>query len=139
MSAEIIDLAKVRSARTAAAVIISEPIASIDAGVQTTPDPQFQFWCGASGTRYVHSIYNLFECPPIPAGNYVLVKRTLDDVRTVVAIGRAAHETSSVNLAMIRQRSALLGANEVHVHLLAGSDTQSQLIEADLQALLVSA
>ena len=36
---------------------------------------RFHFWAGASGKRYVHSVYDLLECPPLPADNYVLVRR----------------------------------------------------------------
>jgi hypothetical protein len=134
MSAQIIDLAHARGARASA---VTSPNAN---GEQEPANSTvFQFWRGASGNRYVHSIYNLFECPPLPAGNYILVRRDADGTRTVLAIGRTANETGSNNLAAIRQRSALIGANEVHVHLLAGSDIQSALIEADLQSLVARA
>lgn len=134
MSAQIIDLAHARSIR---ATTMASPSPSSE--TLTANSPVFQFWSGASGNRYVHSIYNLFECPPLPAGNYILVRRAGDGSRTVLSIGRTANESGSNNLAAIRQRSALLGANEVHVHLLAGSDTQSALIEADLQSLVAHA
>ena len=45
----------------------------------------------------------------------------------------------TLNLAEIRLRSAQLGANEVHIHLLAGSTAQSQLIETDLRGSLALA
>ena len=99
----------------------------------------FLFWTGASGTRYVHSVYNLFECPPVGSANYILVKRHSDGRRTVISIGRALHGAGSMNLAEIRLRSAQLGANEVHVHLLADDQNQSQWIEADLRGSLVVA
>lgn len=134
MSAQIIDFAAVRASRSSPAGSQSAPTAP---ALET--NPVFQFWSGASGNRYVHSIYNLFECPPLPAGNYCLVRRNPDGGRTVLSIGRTANESASNNLAAIRQRSALVGANEVHVHLLAGSETQSALIEADLQSLVVHA
>jgi hypothetical protein len=134
MSAQIIDLAHVRSARASVAAALATSNTQ-----QPASNPVFQFWSGTSGNRYVHSIYNLFECPPLPAGNYILVHRAPDGTRTVLSIGRTANETGSNNLAAIRQRSALIGANEVHVHLLAGSDTQSALIEADLQSLVAHA
>jgi hypothetical protein len=37
-------------------------------------------------------------------------------------------------LAEIRQRGATMGANEVHVHLLATSDRDMKLVEFDLRA-----
>ncbi len=139
MSAQIIELADARATRAAAAAAAAALDDTISQPHAATNNVVFQFWSGASGTRYVHSIYNLFECPPVPAGNYILVNRTADGARTVLAIGRTSNETAARNLAAIRQRSALIGANEVHIHLLAGSDTQSALIEADLQTLVANA
>ncbi len=99
----------------------------------------FQFWTGVSGARYVHSVYHLFECPPVEAANYVLVKRHESGHRTVMAIGRAVNTAPSLNLAEIRQRASQLGANEVHVHLLAQGQDDSVRIEADLRGSLVLA
>jgi len=132
MSAEIVDLAQYRSRRLSGAAAEAAPLAAV-------PAAPFQFWTGATGTRYVHSIYNLFECPPLDEANYILVKRHRDGQRTVLSIGRVMHDSGSVNLATIRQRAAELGANEVHVHLLAGSSNASVEIETDLRSSLVIA
>jgi hypothetical protein len=142
MSAQIVDLASVR-ARVAAKVSHGRAQqAEVLAGLEMVPGKEaparFQFWCGASGRRYVHSIYNLFECPPLGFANYVLVRRDVQGVRRALAIGRAAHTSESLNLADVRQRSAELGANEVHVHLLADSQIQSAEIELDLRGLLAA-
>lgn len=99
-----------------------------------TSENRFHFWSGASGQRYVHTIYSLIECPELPAGNYVLVRRTAEGRRIALAVGRATHAAASLNLAEIRQRGAQLGANEVHVHLLAESKSESKLIEFDLRS-----
>lgn len=147
MSAQIIDLAVIRAGRLAKAQhrpasqsmsqsAFPETGSSQEGGSGNAP---FQFWSGASGTRYVHTIYNLFECPPVEAANYILVKRHLNGERTVISIGRAAHTTGMLNLAEIRLRSAQLGANEVHIHLLADSFGESREIEADLRRSLVIA
>ena len=143
MSAELIDLAQARAKR----IVCGKPKLSAATEVIHTNDGSsnqdskaaFLFWTGASGVRYVHSIYNLFECPPVEPANYVLVKRHLDGQRTVLSIGRAVHGTGMLNLAEIRLRSAQLGANEVHVHLLADDSEQSQEIEADLRRSLIMA
>jgi hypothetical protein len=144
MSAEIVDLALFRAKR---AVTLVAGAASVNRH-QTPPGAAeivpavktpFLFWTGASGTRYVHSVYNLFDCPPVESANYILVKRHSDGHRTVVSIGRATSETGTLNLASIRLRSAQLGANEVHIHLLADSSAQSQLIERDLRRSLALA
>lgn len=158
MSAEIVDFVKVRAER----VRQSQARASVGVhdqfqyglpafvpgtlhpiGAQTAAPaeggPCFQFWTGASGARYVHSVYHLFECPPFDQANYVLVKRHEGGQRTVLAIGRASNTASSLNLAEVRQRAAQLGANEVHLHLLASGQDDSCRIEADLRGSLVLA
>lgn len=129
MGARIIDLAQVRAQK-------SQPNSEIEhshARIQTSEN-RFHFWSGASGQRYVHTIYSLIECPEMPAGNYVLVRRTAEGRRIALAVGRATHAAASLNLAEIRQRGAQLGANEVHVHLLAENKSQSKLIEFDLRS-----
>jgi hypothetical protein len=143
-SAVIIDLAHERMKRATLAASAIITLGQLNGSQQfasqaTHPATPFLFWTGASGTRYVHTVHNLFECPPVAAANYILVKRHSDGNRTVISIGRAAHEAGTLNLAEIRLRSAQLGANEVHVHLLAGSASQSQDIEADLRRSLAVA
>lgn len=94
---------------------------------------RFHFWTGASGKRYVHTIYDLIECPPLPAANYVLVRRVPGARRQILSIGRVRQDSSSLNLAEIRQRGAELGADEVHVHLLAETPKLARLVEFDLK------
>ena len=83
MSAEIIRLADVRMRRGKAV----PPFAVAPASASETP-PRFHFWSGASGKRYVHTVYSLFDCPPIEDANYILVRRADSTTRTVLAIGR---------------------------------------------------
>jgi len=141
MSAVIVDLALARATRASktsrfpsvASAVVGR---AVESAAFNTP---FLFWTGASGARYVHSVYNLFDCPPVEGANYILVKRHSNGQRTVISIGRATNEAATLNLAEIRLRSAQLGANEVHIHLLAGSLTQSQHIESDLRGSLALA
>ena len=130
MSAEIIQLADVRHSRMGDA-LVSDSVFARAGSTDTTP--RFHFWTGASGKRYVHTVYSLFDCPPLEAANYVLVKRTSKSSRLLLAIGRLTNETASLNLAEIRQRAATLGADEVHVHLLAMSASECQAVEVDLR------
>lgn len=125
MSAEIIQLADVRMRRNGAR---AEPPTNI------TPDssPRFHFWSGASGKRYVHTVYNLFDCPPLEDANYILVRRADNAARTVLAIGRLVNNCAMTNLAEIRHHASALGADEVHVHLLAASYQEAQAVETDL-------
>lgn len=132
MAAEVISLAEYKSGRNAAAAILGGQPALLDGAVDLAD--RFHFWSGASGRRYVHTVYSLVECPAIPAGNYILVHRDPEGRRLVLAIGRVGNPAASLNLAEIRRRGAELGANEVHVHLLATNAKQSRLIESDLRS-----
>lgn len=99
---------------------------------------KFHYWHGASGRRYLHTIYSLVECPAIPMANYVLVARHEDGTRTALRIGQTVSKAGSLNLAHVRQKAALIGANEIHVFALAGKRSERSLIESDLQAGLFS-
>ena len=127
MSAEIISLADVRVRRGSPA-----KSAVADSTELETPT-RFHFWTGATGKRYVHTVYSLFDCPPVGIANYVLVRREGRAKRTVLAIGRVSGEAGSLNLAEIRQRGAQLSADEVHIHLLAADAQESQAVEVDLR------
>lgn len=94
----------------------------------------FEFWSGASKERYVHTVYNLFECPELPQANYMLVRRAADGSTNVLQIGHTCCNSGSENLAMIRHSAAVLGANEVHVHFLPHTDKARSLVEYDLRA-----
>jgi hypothetical protein len=123
MGARIIQLAEVRARRLGQA----HTQARLEDTASLTE--RFHFWSGASGRRYT-----LVECPALPQGNYVLVHRDGRGQRSVLSVGRLTHEASTLNLAEIRHQGSMLGANEVHVHLLAGTAKQSKLVEHDLKS-----
>lgn len=128
MGARVIQIAEFRALRGPA-----EPrLATLDSTAER--DQRFHFWSGASGQRYVHTVYDLVDCPEIPAANFLLVHRDPSGRRTVLAVSHLKHNAGSLNLAEIRHRGARLGANEVHVHLLAPGAQQRRLIELDLRA-----
>jgi hypothetical protein len=129
MSAEIIRLAEVRARRLGVETAVQR--AEVTSCVAET-SPRFHFWTGASGKRYVHTVYSLFDCPTLEDANYILVRRSDRASRTVLAIGRVWNQCVSMNLAEIRQHAAALGADEVHVHLLASSTQEAEAVEADL-------
>jgi hypothetical protein len=129
MSAEIIWLADVRTRR--ASNKANQPF-EVTAQVDPEISPRFHFWTGASGKRYVHTVYSLFDCPTIEDANYILVRRADRATRTVLAIGRLCNQNVSLNLAEIRQHASALGADEVHVHLLASSPQEALAVEEDL-------
>ncbi len=130
MSAEIIQLADVRTSRRD----VQSVRAAVDANaVASDQSPRFHFWTGATGKRYVHTVYSLFDCPPVGLANYMLVRRVNKGQRTLLAIGRLTNDAASLNLAEIRLRAATLGADEVHIHLLAASPREAQAVEVDLK------
>lgn len=100
--------------------------------------PNFHYWRGASGRRYIHTVYSLLECPQLPIANYVLVAREGNGQRVALRIGQTKETSWSLNLAHLRERAAKIGANEVHVHVLAERHDKRVLVEADLQAGLFS-
>jgi hypothetical protein len=123
MSARIIELAAFRASR----------FDEVDSPAKANGANRFHFWTGASGKRYVHTVYELLDCPALPAANYVLVRREPGARRKVLSIGRVSNSAASLNLAEIRQRGAELEAHEVHVHLLAETPKLSKLVEFDLR------
>jgi len=93
-----------------------------------------QSWHGASGRHYVHTVFSLIECPPVPQATYLLVRRDEDGGSRVLCIASSESDAPTLNLAHIRQRGATLGANEVHVHLLAETQGRRRLVASDLRA-----
>jgi hypothetical protein len=97
-------------------------------------DQAFHYWRGASGRRYLHSVYSLVGCPALPQANYILVRRHEDGTREALAFGDTKDDAISLNLAHLRHAGAKIGANEVHIHLLADTAHDRALVEADLTA-----
>lgn len=127
MVARIIELAVYRAQRSLAQEDVAERM------TRANESTRFHFWTGASGKRYVHSVYQLLECPPLPAANYVLVRRRTNGRAEALSVGRVNNGAPSLNLAEIRQRGAELAADEIHVHLLADNAKLGKLIEFDLR------
>ena len=94
----------------------------------------FHYWRGASGQRYLHSVYSLIGCPALPQANYILVRCHEDGTRTPIAFGETKDDAISLNLAHLRHKGAKLGANEVHIHLLAETAVDRARVENDLAA-----
>jgi hypothetical protein len=87
---------------------------------------RFWFWRGSSGRKYIHSIYELGQCPPVPGAIYVAVRR-VGGLRQAVAVGRFASVWDEDWSAFRR-----IKADEVHVHLLARDHAHAEAILGDL-------
>jgi hypothetical protein len=109
----------------------SEPVVIADAAVGAH---RCHYWRGASGRRYLHTAYDLVDCPPIRDVAYVLARRHVNGDREILHVNTATNAHAPLNLARIRQRAATLGANEVHLHLLAATPEQRMLAVCDLRA-----
>jgi len=110
-----------------------EAVPQVGTGLPSA-DAQLEIWHGASGKPFLHLAYSLIQCPAMPKANYLLVRRGADGVRSVLKVGRVSHDAPSLNLAQIRQEGAILGAQEVHLHVLARSDAERILVEFDVAA-----
>lgn len=91
------------------------------------------FWAGRSGRHYRFTVQTLLECCGPTRGAYVLVKRGAKGPRAKF-IGVAASAAPTLNLARIRRRGAILGADEVHVIALTGSTADLRCVVRDLRA-----
>lgn len=87
---------------------------------------RFWYWRGASGRKYIHSVYAWGACPPLPGAVYVAVKRH-GSLRIVIAVSRFSPVWDDAFRAFRE-----LDADEVHVHLLARNSAHADTVLADL-------
>ena len=92
---------------------------------------RFWYWRGRSGRRYIHSVYALATCPPLPGAVYLAVRRGATGP-VAIGLGRFPPILDGASAERQRTRLSALGANEVHVHLLAKGDQEAESIRADL-------
>ena len=92
----------------------------------------FHYWQGLTGARYLHSAYNLQDCPELPKANYIAVKKLPNGENIPLFIGQTMADANSLNLAHIRQRAARLGANEIHIHVMTECRKERDDVERDL-------
>jgi hypothetical protein len=92
---------------------------------------RFWYWQGASGRKYIHSIYEPESCPPLPGAVYVGVKRQ-GSLRVAVCVGRFLPLWDS-HRAIDAKAS---GFDELHVHLLAREPGEAEQVRADLSLAL---
>lgn len=98
-------------------------------------EDRFWYWYGASGTRYIHSVYGIDSAPLLPGAVYVAARRIDERTRQAVACGTitpAEIANAARFFAMLRNA----GAEELHVHLLASCPTEAVQIRKDLEGLM---
>jgi hypothetical protein len=92
---------------------------------------RFWYWTGASGRKYIHSVYGLDDCPPLPGAIYVAVRRE-GPMRIVVGIGQFSPHWEFLIGGCALQELREMGADEVHAHLLAKSPEVADAVFEDL-------
>lgn len=94
---------------------------------------RFWYWNGASGQSYIHSIYPLERCPPLPGAVFIGVRRR-DGKREALLVDRFPQSWDGRIPALYG--AAASGMNELHVHLLARAGAAAQSVRDDLQEAL---
>lgn len=94
---------------------------------------RFWYWQGQSGRRYIHSVYSLASCPPLPGAIYIAVRRN-NGMPVAMKTGRFPAMLDRSGTELLRRRLSALGASELHVHLLAKDELEAEAIGADLAA-----
>ena len=92
---------------------------------------RFWYWRGFSGRSYIHTVYPVDACPPLPGAVFVAVRRT-GSLRTALKAGRLPSVWSFAGPAEL----AVSGATEIHVHLLAADERAADGVARDLIAAL---
>jgi len=93
---------------------------------------RFWYWHGASGRKYIHSVYEPDCCPPLPGAIYVAVRRK-GKLRIAMAVGRFTPFWDGAMMSSEAAHVARLGIDEIHVHLLAKSAAAAEDVLADLR------
>jgi hypothetical protein len=91
---------------------------------------RFWYWRGASGRRYIHSIYRRDLCPPVPGAVFVIVSLR-GGMRRATSVGRFPSETAVANAI---PKADFSDEEEIHVHLLAREEEAAEQVLGDLQA-----
>ena len=105
-------------------------IHATDAGAPRALGPsgfgdRFHAWRGASGRRYLMTVFDIADVATVGDSVVILVKRDGRGARIPVWVGRSGHAVTS-GLAVGRAK----GACEAHVHF--AGDAEAHVIERDL-------
>ncbi|MDP2620902.1 MAG: hypothetical protein Q8P46_12130 [Hyphomicrobiales bacterium] len=96
----------------------------------------FRYWRGRSGRRYLHTVHALADWPGYGEANLIFVRCQAGGRRHVLWVGQAGGHGARAAARSLFKRMEEAGANEVHVHLLAGSARARRAVERDLKAAL---
>jgi hypothetical protein len=90
----------------------------------------FHYWVGASGARYLHTVFAVADCPVLDEAVYIAVRRGRDGRRQALAVGLFGPFGGGCEIAA----AGRLGADEIHVHLMAATPAARRIAVRDLAA-----
>lgn len=93
---------------------------------------RFWYWRGASGESYIHSVYPLNDCPPLPGALFIAVSNAGGRPRPV-GLGRFPLSFKATMAETVRHALPGVDVDEVHVHLLAKGETRVHAVASDLR------
>src|SRR5689334_18307912 len=96
---------------------------------------RFWYWRGLSRQSYIHSVYGLESCPPLPGAVFVVVRRN-GGMRRPVFVGRFPVLIEGRGFDLAAVVPGLQAADEIHVHLLARDDASADCVFRDLKSAL---
>ena len=106
------------------------PLAALD---RTGLENLFQSWRGASGRRYICSVYPVGEAPAFDCARAIVVAvRKNAEGASIAFVFEPGAQGESDGLRQWTQKARQYGAEEWHVHLLAGSEAERAFALRDL-------
>jgi|GEM_PF-6715494 len=126
-----LELADTHAQRTSSTV---QPVTAL----RTTPEidtRRYQYWTGASDQRYICTVFKPDACPSVKTAVYIAVYRDPDGQATPLMVDHFNSPFISGGKSSHMFGEALnLGANEIHIHLLADDVFEAKQVSEDLQA-----
>jgi len=89
---------------------------------------RFYYWLGASGERYLHTVFPIDAGFHSPGANLIIVRREPDNTRVVLFVG-CIGQLSDHEVDCLRTSQ---GANEQHIHLMAMGEDAIRRVADDL-------
>lgn len=89
---------------------------------------RFYYWLGASGERYLHTVFPIDADFNSPGANLIVVHRRPNGERVALFVGRVGQLSDDE----IEDLTSAHGANEFHIHLMATGDAAVNKVAADL-------
>jgi hypothetical protein len=109
-------------------------LASLVAAPARAPEPKFHYWQGGlSRAWFIHTVLPFTSSPAVIDANYIFVRRDREGKCTALYVGQSDNLSERMPRHEKFAAALSLGANEVHVHLLAATSTERFRVETDLR------